>query len=135
MPSVSMAECVGNMLKRMSVVEQSKPVNLGTYATSQITTGDGLWQGYSHHFDYTTPGHWEQIINFQSIWASSADTLLRHVFPGLALIIPMLLQRLLPKQWSLAKLDTNTPAGYSHFMVQDSGQSTITSVLPMKSAP
>jgi catecholate siderophore receptor len=36
------------------VVEQSKTVNLGTYATSQITTGTGLWQGYNHHFDYTT---------------------------------------------------------------------------------
>ena len=36
------------------VVEQSKTVNLGTYATSQITTGNGLWQGYNHHFDYTT---------------------------------------------------------------------------------
>lgn len=36
------------------VVEQSQTVNLGTYATSQITTGNGLWKGYSHHFDYTT---------------------------------------------------------------------------------
>jgi catecholate siderophore receptor len=36
------------------VVEQSKTVNLGTYATSQITTGTGLWPGYNHHFDYTT---------------------------------------------------------------------------------
>jgi catecholate siderophore receptor len=36
------------------VVEQSKTVNLGTYATSQISTGSGLWQGYNHHFDYTT---------------------------------------------------------------------------------
>lgn len=36
------------------VVEQSKTVNLGTYATSQITTGNGIWQGYNHHFDYTT---------------------------------------------------------------------------------
>ena len=36
------------------VVEQSKTVNLGTYATSQITTGNGEWLGYSHHFDYTT---------------------------------------------------------------------------------
>jgi len=36
------------------VVEQSKTVNLGTYATSQITTGNGVWQGYNHHFDYTT---------------------------------------------------------------------------------
>jgi catecholate siderophore receptor len=36
------------------VVEQSKTVNLGTYATSQITTGNGLWKGYNHHFDYTT---------------------------------------------------------------------------------
>src|SRR6202012_3448463 len=33
------------------VVEQSKTVNLGTYATSQISTGNGLWQGYTHHFD------------------------------------------------------------------------------------
>jgi catecholate siderophore receptor len=36
------------------VVEQSKTVNLGTYATSQITTGTGQWLGYNHHFDYTT---------------------------------------------------------------------------------
>ena len=36
------------------VVEQTKTVNLGTYATSQISTGSGLWQGYNHHFDYTT---------------------------------------------------------------------------------
>ena len=36
------------------VVEQSKTVNLGTYATSNITTGNGIWQGYNHHFDYTT---------------------------------------------------------------------------------
>jgi outer membrane receptor protein involved in Fe transport len=36
------------------VVEQSKTVNLGTYATSQINTGNGLWLGYNHHFDYTT---------------------------------------------------------------------------------
>jgi catecholate siderophore receptor len=36
------------------VVEQSKTVNLGTYATSQITTGNGEWLGYNHHFDYTT---------------------------------------------------------------------------------
>ena len=36
------------------VVEQSKTVNLGTYATSQITTGNGVWQGYNHHFDFTT---------------------------------------------------------------------------------
>jgi len=36
------------------VVEQSKTVNLGTYATSQITTGNGVWKGYNHHFDYTT---------------------------------------------------------------------------------
>jgi outer membrane receptor protein involved in Fe transport len=36
------------------VVEQSKTVNLGTYATSQINTGNGLWQGYNHQFDYTT---------------------------------------------------------------------------------
>jgi outer membrane receptor protein involved in Fe transport len=36
------------------VVEQSKTVNLGTYATSQITTGNGIFQGYNHHFDYTT---------------------------------------------------------------------------------
>jgi outer membrane receptor protein involved in Fe transport len=36
------------------VVEQSKAVNLGTYATSAITTGNGIWQGYNHHFDYTT---------------------------------------------------------------------------------
>ena len=36
------------------VVEQSKTVNLGTYATSQISTGNGIFQGYNHHFDYTT---------------------------------------------------------------------------------
>lgn len=36
------------------VVQQSKTVNLGTYASSQITTGNGVWQGYNHHFDYTT---------------------------------------------------------------------------------
>ena len=36
------------------VVEQSKTVNLGTYATSQISTGTGQWLGYNHHFDYTT---------------------------------------------------------------------------------
>ena len=36
------------------VVEQSKVVNLGTYATSQISTGNGVWQGYNHHFDYAT---------------------------------------------------------------------------------
>ena len=36
------------------VVEQSKSVNLGTYATSQITTGNGVWQGYNHHFNYAT---------------------------------------------------------------------------------
>ena len=36
------------------VVEQSKTVNLGTYATSAISTGSGLWKGYNHHFDYTT---------------------------------------------------------------------------------
>jgi outer membrane receptor protein involved in Fe transport len=36
------------------VVGQSKTVNLGTYATSQITTGNGIYQGYNHHFDYTT---------------------------------------------------------------------------------
>lgn len=36
------------------VVEQSKTVNLGTYATSQISTGTGLWQGYNKHFAYTT---------------------------------------------------------------------------------
>ena len=36
------------------VVEQTKTVNLGTYATSQISTGNGIWQGYNHHFDYAT---------------------------------------------------------------------------------
>ena len=36
------------------VVEQSKTVNLGTYASSQIMTGNGVWKGYNHHFDYTT---------------------------------------------------------------------------------
>ncbi|WP_188938155.1 TonB-dependent receptor [Puia dinghuensis] len=36
------------------VVQQAKAVNLGTYATSQIATGNGIWQGYNHHFDYTT---------------------------------------------------------------------------------
>ncbi|TDW96907.1 TonB-dependent receptor domain-containing protein [Dinghuibacter silviterrae] len=36
------------------VVEQSQSVNLGTYATSSITTGNGVWQGYNHHFNYTT---------------------------------------------------------------------------------
>jgi catecholate siderophore receptor len=36
------------------VVEQSKTVNLGTYATSAISTGNGQWLGYNHHFDYTT---------------------------------------------------------------------------------
>ena len=36
------------------VVEQSQTVNLGTYATSEITTGSGMWQGYNHRFDYTT---------------------------------------------------------------------------------
>lgn len=36
------------------VVEQSKTVNLGSYATSQISTGNGAWLGYNHHFDYTT---------------------------------------------------------------------------------
>ncbi|HVU53650.1 MAG TPA: TonB-dependent receptor [Puia sp.] len=36
------------------VVGQSKTVNLGAYATSQITTGTGVFQGYNHHFDYTT---------------------------------------------------------------------------------
>lgn len=36
------------------VVEQSKTVNLGTYATSAISTGNGEWLGYNHHFDYTT---------------------------------------------------------------------------------
>jgi len=36
------------------VVEQSQTVNLGTYATSQITTGNGTWLGYDHHFNYTT---------------------------------------------------------------------------------
>ncbi len=36
------------------VVEQTKTVNLGTYATSQISTGNGQWLGYNHHFDYTT---------------------------------------------------------------------------------
>jgi len=36
------------------VVEQSKTVNLGTYATSQILTGNGKWLGYNHHFNYTT---------------------------------------------------------------------------------
>ena len=36
------------------VVEQSKTVNLGTYATSQITWGNGIWQGYNHQFNYTT---------------------------------------------------------------------------------
>ena len=36
------------------VVEQTKTVNLGTYATSQISTGNGEWLGYNHHFDYTT---------------------------------------------------------------------------------
>jgi catecholate siderophore receptor len=36
------------------VVEQSKTVNLGTYAESQIMTGNGSWPGYNHHFDYTT---------------------------------------------------------------------------------
>ena len=36
------------------VVEQSKTVNLGTYATSQITWGNGEWLGYNHHFNYTT---------------------------------------------------------------------------------
>lgn len=36
------------------VVENSKTVNLGTYATSQISTGNGVFQGYNHHFDFTT---------------------------------------------------------------------------------
>jgi outer membrane receptor protein involved in Fe transport len=36
------------------VVEQSQTVNLGTYATSQISTGTGVFQAYNHHFDYTT---------------------------------------------------------------------------------
>ena len=36
------------------VVEQSKTVNLGTYATSQITWGNGEWLGYNHQFNYTT---------------------------------------------------------------------------------
>ena len=40
--------------KTDGVVGQSKTVNLGSYATSQITTGNGIFQGYNHHFDYTT---------------------------------------------------------------------------------
>jgi len=44
------------------VVEQSKTVNLGTYATSQITWGNGIWQGYNHQFNYTT---WTLGANYQ----------------------------------------------------------------------
>lgn len=36
------------------VVGQSKTVNLGTYATSAISTGTGVWQGYNKHWNYTT---------------------------------------------------------------------------------
>ena len=44
------------------VVGQSKTVNLGTYATSQITTGNGIFQGYNHTFDYTT---WTLGVDYQ----------------------------------------------------------------------
>jgi catecholate siderophore receptor len=44
------------------VVEQSQTVNLGTYAESQITTGNGEWLGYNHHFDYTT---WTVGVDYQ----------------------------------------------------------------------
>ena len=44
------------------VVEQSKTVNLGTYATSQMTWGNGVWQGYNHQFNYTT---WTLGANYQ----------------------------------------------------------------------
>jgi catecholate siderophore receptor len=36
------------------VVEQMKSVNLGTFATSNILTGSGLFQGYNQTFNFTT---------------------------------------------------------------------------------
>lgn len=44
------------------VVEQTKTVNLGTFAASKILTGNGLFKGYNHGFNYTT---WTVGANYQ----------------------------------------------------------------------
>lgn len=44
------------------VVEQSKSVNLGTFATSNILTGNGIFQNYNHGFNFTT---WTIGANYQ----------------------------------------------------------------------
>ncbi|MBZ4191203.1 TonB-dependent receptor [Niabella beijingensis] len=44
------------------VVEQSKSVNLGTFATSNVLTGNGIFQSYDHGFNFTT---WTAGANYQ----------------------------------------------------------------------
>lgn len=44
------------------VVEQMKSVNLGTFATSNILTGSGLFQGYNQTFNFTT---WTLGVDYQ----------------------------------------------------------------------
>lgn len=44
------------------VVEQKQNVDLGTFATSNITTGNGLFLGYNHTFKHTT---WTLGLNYQ----------------------------------------------------------------------
>ena len=43
-------------------MEQSKSVNLGTFATSNILTGNGIFQSYNHGFNFTT---WTAGANYQ----------------------------------------------------------------------
>lgn len=44
------------------VVEKTKNANLGTFATSNITTGAGKYDNYDHEFNYTT---WTLGANYQ----------------------------------------------------------------------
>ncbi|MBO9619645.1 MAG: TonB-dependent receptor [Niabella sp.] len=44
------------------VVEQTKNVNLGTFATSNILTGNGIFQNYNNKFNFTT---WTAGANYQ----------------------------------------------------------------------
>ncbi|GAA4308380.1 hypothetical protein GCM10023143_15660 [Compostibacter hankyongensis] len=44
------------------IVEKTKVANLGTFATSKILTGSGIFQSYNRHFNYTT---WTLGANYQ----------------------------------------------------------------------
>ncbi len=49
-------------VQTQGVVEQTKNVNLGTFATSNIMTGNRLFPGYNQTFNYTT---WTLGVNYQ----------------------------------------------------------------------